>query len=253
MFKVKITVVGFDKDEKKYPCHFRYKIGDEITFDGAVFTGRICPNMLAEFGRTVKDVFASGGRHKEGEAAASYYPFWHSPLSIADPSYKKYDGVGFRPTLERPEENYKYIADETLFDNPPGGKYIIGKGTAKRDFFLVCNDDHTNVRFKVEAYDLADQGDSLPYYRRAMSILDKVDKKPGIVTDKIINEFSKDQIENIYPALGQKIVAILVGELEFLGYVTVKNDAVTATVKGRKKLAAYVAGLTAEEKKALKL
>jgi uncharacterized repeat protein (TIGR04076 family) len=253
MFKVKITVVGFDKDEKKYPCHFRYKIGEEITFDGEVLSGRICPNMLPEFGRLTKDIFASGGRHKEGEAAASYYPFWHSPLSIADQSYKKYDGVGFRPTLERPEENYKFIADETLFDNPPGGKYIIGKGTAKRDFFLVCNDSHTYARFKVEAYDLADKGDSLPYYRRAMSILDKIIKKPGININEIIKEFSKDDLENIYPTLGQKIISILVGELEFLDYVTVKNDAVTATAKGKDKLKSYIAGLTNEEKNALKL
>jgi uncharacterized repeat protein (TIGR04076 family) len=253
MFKVKVTVIGFDKDEKKYPCHFRYRIGEEITFDGEAISGRICPNMLPELGRTIKDVFASGGRHKEGEAAASYYPFWHSPLSIADPSFKKYDGVGFRPTLERPEENYKFIVDETLFDNPPGGKYIIGKGTERREFFLVCNDNHTNVRFKVEAFDLADTGDSLPYFRRAMSILDKVNKKPGIAIEKIIKEFSKEQTDNIYPTLGQKITAILVGELELLDYVIVKNNSVSITAKGKKKLAAYTAGLTPEEKKALEL
>ena len=253
MFKVKATVIGFDKDEQKYPCHFRYKIGEEIIYDGETITGRVCPSMAPVFGRAFNDLLASGGRHQEGETPGSYFPFWHSPLSVADPAYKKYDGVGFRPTLERPEEGYKFIADETLFDTPPGGKYIIGKGTAKREFSLVCGDKHTLARFKVEAFDLADKGDSLPYYRRTMSILDKIIRKPGIAMNKILNEFTKDQINGIYPVLGQKIIAILVGELELLGYVDVANGKVTATGKGRKKLQIFTAGLTAEERKALKL
>jgi len=253
VFKVKATVTGFDKDEQKYPCHFRYKIGEEITYDGETITGRVCPSMAPVFGRAFNDLLASGGRHQEGEDPKSYFPFWHSPLSVADPAYKKYDGVGFRSTPVRPEEGYRYIADETLFDTPPGGKYIIGKGTAKREFSLVCGDKHTLVRFKVEAFDLADKGDSLPYYRRTMSILDKVIRKPGIPLDKILSEFSKDQIYDIYPTLGQKIIAALVGELELLAYVDVVNGKVTATAKGKKKLQIFIAGLTAEEKKALQL
>ena len=253
MFKVKATVVGFDKDEKKYPCHFRYKIGDEIVFDGETIAGRVCPNMMSPFSQAFSALFASGGRHKEGEIPVSYYPFWHSPLSLYDPSYKKYDGVGFKPTLERPDEGYKFIPDETLFDNPPGGKYIIGKGTDKQKISLVCGDQHTLARFEVEAFDLADRGDALPYYRRAMSILNKASQKPGIAMDKIINEFSKDEIDNIYPSLGQKIIAILVGELELMGYVDVKDDKVTVTDRGVKKLEDYKASLTAEEREALKL
>jgi uncharacterized repeat protein (TIGR04076 family) len=151
MFKVKATVTGFDKDESKYPCHFRYKIGDEIIFDGESIIGRVCPSMLPSFGRAFNELLASGGRHKEGEPAGAYFPFWHSPLSLYDPDYTKYDGVGFRPTLERPDEDYKFVADETLFDNPPGGKYVIGKGTEKRKITLVCGDQHTLARFEVEA------------------------------------------------------------------------------------------------------
>ena len=253
MFKVKVTVVGFDKDEKKYPCHFRYKIGEEIVYDGETVKGRICPSMMTGFAQAFRALLASGGRHKEGEIPASYFPFWHSPLSVYDPAYKKYDGVGFRPTLERPEENYKFVADETLFDNPPGGKYIIGKGTSKQDVTLICSDNHTLVRFKVEAFDLADKGDSLPYYRRAMSILAKVQKKPGIAMDQILGEFTQEEIRGVYPALGQKIIAALVGELELIGYVEVKDEKVSATEKGLKKIASYKKSLTAEERKALKL
>lgn len=172
---------------------------------------------------------------------------------MADPAYKKYDGIGFRPTPERLDEGYKFTADETLFDTPPGGKYIIGKGKAKREFSLVCGDKHTLVHFKVEAYDLADKGDSLPYYRRTMSILDKIVRKPGMAMNKILKEFSKDQINVIYPTLGQNMIAVLVGELELLGYVNVVEGRVTATAKGKKKLQSFIEGLTAAEKKALQL
>ena len=253
MFKVKATVTGFGKDESKFPCHFRYKIGDEIVFDGEKIIGRLCPNMLPKLSQAFMALFASGGRHKEGEAPGSYYPFWHSPLSLYDPAYKKYDGVGFKPTLERPDEGYKFVADETLFDNPPGGKYFIGKGTEKQTISLVCADQHTLAQFKVEAFDLADRGDALPYYRRAMSILSKVSRKSGIAMDRIINEFTDDERDNIYPSLGQKIVAILVGELELMGFVTVKDNKVSITDKGKKKLESYKSSLTAEEVKALKL
>jgi uncharacterized repeat protein (TIGR04076 family) len=253
MFKVKATVTGFGKDESKNPCHFRYKIGDEIIFDGETISGRVCPNMLPQLSQAFLSLFASGGRHQEGEAPGSYYPFWHSPRSLYDPAYKKYDGVGFRPTLARPEEGYKFIADETLFDEPPGGEYIIGKGTEKKAINLQCGDSHTFTQFRVESFDLADRGDALPYFRRSMTILNKVKAKPGIALDKIINEFSENDRDNIYPSLGQKIVAILVGELELMGYVDVKEDRVTITDKGKKKLENFVKSLAAEEKEALKL
>lgn len=253
MFKARATVVGFDKDEKKYPCHFRYKIGEEIVYDGETITGRVCPAILPELGQIFNALQASGGRHKEGEEPGSYFPFWHSSLSLCDPSYKKYDGIGFKPTLERPEEGYKFIPDETLFDTPPGGQYHIGKGTSRREYTLVCPDNHTLARFKIEAFDLSDKGDGLPYFRRAMSILNKVRLKTGIAINQIINEFSKDEINNIYPTLCQNNIAALVGELELMGYVEVKDDKATITDKGIKKLEDYKASLTAEERKALKL
>jgi uncharacterized repeat protein (TIGR04076 family) len=253
MFKVKATVIGFDKDEVQYPCHFRYSIGDEIVYDGETISGRICPAVLTDLGQAFKALQSSGGRHQEGEPPGSYYPFWHSPLSVYDPAYKKYDGVGFRPTLERPEEDYKFIPDETLYDIPPGGKYHIGKGTEKRVFTIVCPDQKTLVRFKVEALDLSDKGDGLPYFRRAMSLLNKISLKPGIAMDQILNEFSKDEVLNIYPSLGQKMTEVLVGELELMGYVDVKNRNVIATNKGSKKLDDYKSSLIKEESEALNM
>jgi uncharacterized repeat protein (TIGR04076 family) len=251
MFKVKATVVGFDRDEKKYPCHFRYSVGEEIIYDGETVFGRICPAIFPKLAEIFKGLQSSGGRHQEGENPGSYYPFWHSPLSLYDPSFKKYDGIGFKPTLERPDEGYKYIPDETLFDIPPDGKYNLGKGTSKRTFELVCPDTHTLARFKIEAFDLSDKGDGLPYFRRTMSILHKVKLKSGIPMEQIINEFSEHDRDHIYPTLGQNMIAVFVGELELMGYVEVKEGNVAITDSGVRKLDQFKASLSAEEKEAL--
>jgi len=257
MFKVKATVVGFDEDEKKHPCHFRYKVGDTIIWDGEKFIGRICPSILRPFAEKVSILYSSGGRHKEGELPNSYLPFFHSPYSIYDPSYKKYDGVGFRPTLERPEQNYKYIPDVTLFDDPPGGKLLGGPGTGiRKKEVLVCGDRHTRMRMELEAFDLVDYGDGLPYTRRTLSILNKISKKPGIPVNKIIEEFDDFERDNIYPTLGQNLIWTLVGELAILDYVVLddgREGKVTITEKGKKKLEDFRNSLTPEEREALKL
>ena len=253
MFKVKATVIGFLNDEQRYPCHFRYKVGDVITYDGETIAGRVCPSIMDNLAKAFKDLFSSGGRHREGEAAGSYFPFWHSPLSLYDPAYKKYDGVGFRPTLAREDEDYVYTPDETLFDNPPQGRYFIGAGTEKRTITVTCGDQHTLAQLEVEAYDLADRGDALPYFRRAMTILAGVAKHPSTPIDDVPGLFSQEEIEGIYPYLGRKINAILVGELELVGYVTVTDGKVTATEAGRRKVREFTASLTDEEREALKL
>ncbi len=60
MFKVKCTLVSFEGDEQKYPCHFNYKIGDEFDYDGVNFRGRICPGLLASMMPVVHGVFLLG-------------------------------------------------------------------------------------------------------------------------------------------------------------------------------------------------
>ena len=255
MFKVRATVVGFDEDEERHPCHFRYKIGDEVIWDGEKFIGRICPSILRPFAEMVSALYSSGGRHKEGEMPGAYLPFLHSPFSVYDPAYKKYDGVGFRPTLERPEQNYKYIADVTLFDELPGGvKLLGGPGTGKREkMTLVCGDRHTLMRMELEAFDLVDYGDGLPYTRRMVGILNKVKNNLGVARDKILSLYDDDERDNIYPSLGQNMLWTLTGELEVLDYLDFTDNKATITEKGKKKLEDYKAGLTAEEIEALKL
>jgi uncharacterized repeat protein (TIGR04076 family) len=257
MFKVKGTVVGFDEDEMRHPCHFQYKIGDTVTWDGEKFVGRICPSIMRPFVEKVSGLYSSGGREKEGEMPGSYIPFLHSPFSVYDPAYKKFDGVGFRPTLERPEQNYKFIPDVTLFDDIPGLKLRGGPGTGvlKKEI-LICGDRHTRMRMELQAFDLVDFGDGLPYTRRSLSILNKIAKQPGIAVNKIINEFDDLERDDIYPSLGQKLIWVLVGELAVLDYVKLEDGMegnVTITDKGKKKLADFKKGLTKAEKKALRM
>jgi uncharacterized repeat protein (TIGR04076 family) len=253
MFKSKATVIGFAGNPVKYPCHFRHEVGDVIVFDGEKIIGRLCPHIMPKLAAAFSALYASGGRNKEGEAPGSYYPFWHSPLSLLDPAGKKTDGVGFRSTLVRPEEGYRFVVDESLFDVPPNGVFFIGKGTEKNPIMVTCGDPKTLAQFRVEAFDLADHGDAIPYYRRSMAILARIAARPGVAMDKIINEFSRNEVENIYPTLGKRLVAVLVGELELMGYVTNENDIITITPAGRKKLASFKKTLTAEEKKALRV
>jgi len=248
MFKVKATVVDMLGDVEKYPCHFNYKIGDEIIWTGAEFKGRICPAFLPMLPPKVADLYAAGPRYVE---SAYYYPFWYAPTSVYAPSLKKYDGIGFRNVLHTIDD-LKYgmslLRPPNSFLWPPHPERTVA-----RDVMLICPDFRTSVVLKLEAFDLADDGDCVTYFRREMSILNKVLPKPGIAVAKILNEFTREEIEEIYPCLSQILVGILVEELELVGYLEIKDGKATVTDKGAKKIEDFKASLTAEEKEALKM
>jgi ribosomal protein S19E (S16A) len=86
-----------------------------------------------------------------------------------------------------------------------------------------------------------------------MSILHKVLPKPGIEVDRILEEFSKDEIEIPYPALHPLMVRILSEELELMGYLEMKENGVYVTDKGEAKLVTFKKSLSDEEKEALNL
>ncbi len=46
-FKVRFRLTAFMGNEKEYPCHFGYKIGDEFVYDGERFIGRVCLSLIA--------------------------------------------------------------------------------------------------------------------------------------------------------------------------------------------------------------
>jgi hypothetical protein len=134
------------------------------------------------------------------------------------------------------------------FNWPPQNKRIVGRGAG-----VVCGDTRTSMAMKIEAFDLSDKGYDAPYFRRQMSILNKVLPKQGIRLDKILNEFSKEQIEGIYPALSQLMVQILSEELELMGYLEIKDGKASVTKKGEAKLEDFKTSLTAEEREALNI
>jgi uncharacterized repeat protein (TIGR04076 family) len=248
MFQVKATVVGFLGDEEKYPCHFQHKIGDEFIYDGEKYIGRICPHVAPAVITRMMPLFAAGPRLV---SPGYYYPFWYSPVSAKDPSLKKYDGLGFRnvfETITEPAYHMRNLQPLDAFIWPPLKEQTVGKGAG-----VVCGDTRTSMAMKIEAFDLSDKGDATPYFRRQMSILPKVLPKPGIALDKILNEFTKEEIEIPYPALHPLMVKILSEELEVMDYLEIKDGKASVTRKGEAKLENFKKNLSAEEKDALRM
>ena len=250
MFKVKATVIGFAGDEGKYPCHFQHKIGDEFIYDGEKYIGRICPGMSAALVPKMIEVFAAGPR--QIPSPVFYYAFWYAPVSRKDVSKKKYDGIGFRNVLHsevEPEGSIANLQPKYAFNWPPVSERIVGLDSS----IVTCGDTRTSMRMKVEAFDLADKGDAVTYFRREMSILHKVLPKPGIKVSQILKEFSREQILDIYPALSPILVQVLSEELELMGYLEIKKGKATVIQKGETKLKTFIKTLSAEEKRALEM
>jgi hypothetical protein len=250
MFQVKATVVGFMGDEKKYPCHFQHKIGDKFIYDGEKYIGRICPGFSAMLIPRMMDFYAAGPRLVP--SPQYYLAFWYAPVSRKDDTKKKYDGIGFRNVLKTAVEPPRHMArlqPEHAFDWPPDSKRTVLLDNS----IVVCRDTRTSLMMKIEAFDLADKGDSLTYFRREMSILNKVIRKPGIELDRVLGEFTRKEIEDIYPALSPILLQILSEELELMDYLRIKNGRTYVTAKGEAKLKAFRKSLTKEERQALRL
>jgi len=248
MFKVKATVVNFVGDTEKYPCHHQYKLGDEFIFDGESFIGGICPSLAITVVPKMMEIHSAGPRYKD---YVHYYPFLYAPVSVEDTSLKKYDGLGYRnvfTTYTEPKYHVANLAGSGAFKWPPPESRIT-----QRDIRLVCPDYRTSVVVKIEAFDLSDKGRNIPYFRREMVILDKLLKKPGIRTNRILYEFSKEQIEGIYPALSQAMVESLLEELELMGYLEIKDGEVYASPKAQAKFDDFKASLSPEEREALQV
>ena len=78
-------------------------------------------------------------------------------------------------------------------------------------------------------------------------------KNQGIEVNKIIDEFPKEQIEMIYPALSPQLMGPLIEELELMSYLDIKDGKTTVTKKGEAKLKDFIGSLSVDEKEALKL
>jgi hypothetical protein len=250
MFQVKATVVGFGGDEAKYPCHFQHKIGDTFIYDGERYIGRICPGLSTLVVPRMMDFFAAGPRFVP--TPQDYYAFWYAPVSRREEKNKKFDGIGFRNVLHtevEPRGSIASLKPAHAFDWPPASK----RNVTMRSSTVTCGDARTSLMMEIEAFDLAEKGDSVTYFRREMSILSRVLRKPGIPLEKILAEFTKDEIEGIYPALSPILVEVLTEELALMHYVEIEEGNVRVTEKGKTKLDTFKGHLAPEERKALKI
>ena len=211
MFKVKGTFIGFMNDEEKFPCHFDYRIGEEFTYDGERIEGRICPGVLLTMVPTVWQTFFTGNR------AYERILFKYSGISAKDPSMKKYDGIGFRPLKEAPESSGIRSTIVASPERPTGLQGGAG---------FACADCRTSAYFSVETVDLANGGYTLPYYKREMSILDKVIKQPGMTVDEILNKFTEQEREEIYPPLHLVNMQLMLEELAEVNYIDLRDGRV---------------------------
>jgi uncharacterized repeat protein (TIGR04076 family) len=248
MFKVRITVLGALGDEKKYPCHFHHKPGDEIVFDGETMQGKLCPVTWTLVMPHVEAFYNAGPRYHISDY---YAPFWYCPTSIKDASMTVYDGRGYKNVLKKivePKYTLGGLKPEHAFQWPPHGERTVAS-----DVIVTCKDMRTAMMFKIEAFDLSDAGYSVPFYRRQMCILARVLPKNGIAVEDILGLFSKQEQLKIYPALSPQVMPPLVEELELLKYMDIRKGKAFVTAKGKKKLEAFKKALSAVEKKALKL
>ena len=207
-FKVKCKLIGFMNDVERFPCHFDYKIGEEFTYDGERVEGRICPGVLLTMVPTIWQTFFSGRR------AYERIIFKYSGLSAKDPDMKKYDGIGFRPLKEAPEGSGNR---STIVASPERPQELRGGGS------FACADCRTSAYFLVEPVDVASGGYTLPYYKREMSILEKVKNSPGITVEEILEKFNDFERDEIYPPLYHINVRLMLDELAEVGYIELRG------------------------------
>jgi hypothetical protein len=212
-YKVRCKLINFLGDEKKFPCHFNYVIGDEFYYDGAIFTGKICPAVLGAMAPVIRDV-----------SQTDFVLFRFSPLSTRDQSMAKYDGLGFRPLKEYPEDYKDFL--KKLEDLPADFQIEPPKGMT-----FKCGDRRTWAQFLCEAVDLAAGGFNQPYYRREIAILEKIKAEPGIATEKIRDRFTEWERDEIYPPLTPVMVRLMLNELRNVNYIEIRDGKAYATGK----------------------
>lgn len=208
-YKVRCRLVEFQGDADKFPCHFDYRIGDEFTYDGGKFEGRICNGLFKNMVSPIWSTLFYGYGDEDRMI------FLYSGLSAKDPSMQQYDGIGFRPLKQAPAgvspNQLKTFSAE------------LPKRLIKREKSFVCDDRRTGACFVVEPIGLADGGDMLTYYRREMSILDKIKKEPGMTADEILNKFTGWEREEVYPPLYSLNMALMLNELATVNYIELKD------------------------------
>ena len=216
MFKVRCELVAFVADEEKFPCHFNYKIGDEIYFDGVYFTGRICPGLFASMMPIVHGVYLLGYKFSEN------IMYRYRGHNVRDPGMEKYDGAGFRAVKSSEAGPLGKMGEVMTFD-PKTGR--------ARGAHFLCGDERTLAHFSCEPVDLSDSDYAQPFYRRGSAILEKIEAKPGIPTKKILPGFTEFERNEIEPALTPVFLDVMLEALTDMKYIESREDGLYATGK----------------------
>jgi hypothetical protein len=115
------------------------------------------------------------------------------------------------------------------------GKWAIFPNSSKtekaRGAHFLCADSRTLAHFTCDPVDLSDSEFCQPFYRRAISILEKIEAEPGIKTESILNKFSVFEREDISPPLTPVLTDVLLEALEDMDYITVQDGKAQATGK----------------------
>jgi uncharacterized repeat protein (TIGR04076 family) len=234
MYQVRATVVAFMGDTSLYPCHMKHQVGDEVVFDGECYHGRLCPDVWPLIAPKVSALHMAGPRYVE---PLFYYPHWYCPPSVPDAAEEKNDGLGFKNVLETivpPTHDMANLRPPQSFIWPPDEGAGIG-----RQMNVICPDSRTSMVIRLEAFALSEKGFDTPYFRRQMAILAKLETSGPLAADKLLDAFTKQEIEGIYPALSAIVLAMLADELEALGYVVTSEGQMSITAKGATKLADF--------------
>jgi hypothetical protein len=209
-YKVKCTLVAFLGDVNIFPCHFGYQLGDEFSYDGEKFIGRVCPALLsANMIQTINNV------RYYGKTLPNNFPWTYSGISKMDPSMQQYDGIGWANVKEAPQNVRKELVAISGLNMPPARI----QGTAS----FYCGDPRTLATFRAEPCGLSDKGFDLPFFRRQMSILDKIKAEPGISAKEILDKFTQWEREAIYPRLGSAVVELMIEELQGADYIELRE------------------------------
>jgi uncharacterized repeat protein (TIGR04076 family) len=213
MFKVRCRLIEFVGDEKTYPCHFNYKIGDEIYYDGDHFSGRVCPGIMATMHPVVHGIYLLGHKYTEN------IMYRYRGRDTRDPSMAVYDGQGYRPLPTPPEATYD-IGGHSSTD--------ARTGKAEGGHFL-CGDNRILAHFSCEAVDISDSAYAQPFYRREIAVLSKIEAEPGIKVDKILDKFSDFEKNGIAPPLTPVFLKVVLEALEDMNYIEIQDGAARAT------------------------
>ena len=216
MFRVRCELISFEGDEETFPCHFNYKIGDEIYFDGVHFTGRICPGLFASMMPVVHGVYLLGHKYTEN------IMYRYRGHDVRDPSIQNHDGAGFRPVTSSEKRPPGKMGEVMIFD-PKTGR--------ARGAHFLCGDERTLAHFSCEPVDLSDSDYAQPFFRRSMAVLEKIEAEPGIQAEEILSGFSESQRNDISPVLTPVLLQVLLEALTDMKYIESRENGLYATGK----------------------